>query len=97
MFDNSNILKVFFPIRIIIFLWIPKRTAPDFDSNADSAVSKVQMRILIKIDFFHISQNRSENEAPGLPGTKYSQIFHADACVGWRGPRVVTRRTLLEE
>ena len=56
-------MKIFLSIRIIIFLWIPRRTAPDFDYNADSAVTKVQMRILMKIEFFHISQNRSENEA----------------------------------
>ena len=90
-------MKVFFPIRIIIFLWIPRRTAPDFEYNSDSAVTKSQIKILMQIQILHMSKKCSKIEAPGLPGTKYSQIFHADACVGWRGPWVVTRRALLEE
>ena len=90
-------MKVFFPIRIIIFLWIPRRTAPDFEYNSDSSLIKSQIKILMQIQILHMFKKCSKNEALGLPGTKYSQIFHADACVGWRGPRVVTRRALLEE
>ena len=40
---NSNILNVFLAFRFIIFLWIARRTAPDFDYNSDSAVTKSQV------------------------------------------------------
>ena len=44
-------------IRINIFLWIARRTGPDFDYNPGSACRQGQMAIFTKIEIFHFSQN----------------------------------------